>query len=138
MKEINRSKTGRIPQVYPETFKRMVIEEYLGTGLSKMEIQRKHKILFKSAICTWMKQLGYTDIHGKINYFEDVTRQELMDKKAKPAIEETETTALLKKRIRELERALEDERLRSEAYQLTIEIAEKELNIPIRKKRSTK
>lgn len=138
MKEIYREQTGRIPQVYPETFKRMVIEEYLKTGQSKMDIQRKHNILFKSAICTWMKQLGYTDIHGKIHYIEAVNRNEMMKKQAKPVIEETESIALLKKQIRELERSLEDEKLRSEAYQLTIEIAEKEFNIPIRKKRSTK
>jgi hypothetical protein len=41
-------------------------------------------------------------------------------------------------RIKELERLLEDEQLRSEAYRRMIEIAEKDLNIPIRKKSDTK
>ena len=123
--------------MYSEAFKRMVIEEYLGTGLSKMDIQRKHKILYKSAICTWMKRLGYNDIHGKLPYFEVANNIELK-KQAKPTNAEAEETALLKKRVRELERILEDEKLRSEAYKLTIEIAEREFNIPIRKKRNTK
>jgi len=44
----------------------------------------------------------------------------------------------LEERIRELERQLEDEKLRSEAYQRIIEKAEKELKVPIRKKPNTK
>ena len=40
----------------------------------------------------------------------------------------------LQKRIAELERQLQDEKLRSEAYQRMIEKAEKELHIQIRKK----
>lgn len=39
----------------------------------------------------------------------------------------------LQHKIRELERQLEDEKLRSEAYLRIIEKAEKELRIPIRK-----
>jgi hypothetical protein len=41
---------------------------------------------------------------------------------------------LLQKRVAELERQLQDEKLRSEAYRRMIEKAEKELHIQIRKK----
>ena len=44
------------------------------------------------------------------------------------------TDQTLEQRVKELERLLEDEQLRSEAYKRMIEIAEKDLNIPIRKK----
>jgi hypothetical protein len=44
----------------------------------------------------------------------------------------------LKKRIKELERLLEDERLKSEAYNRMIELTEKELKISIRKKANTR
>ena len=44
----------------------------------------------------------------------------------------------LQKRILELERQLEDEKLRSEAYARMIEKAERELKISIRKKIGTK
>ena len=44
----------------------------------------------------------------------------------------------LEEKIKELERQLEDEKLRSEAYQRIIEKAEKELKVPIRKKPNTK
>jgi hypothetical protein len=44
----------------------------------------------------------------------------------------------LQKRIKELERQLENAKLKAEGYELMIEIAEKELKIPIRKKSGTK
>ncbi|TDO28802.1 hypothetical protein BC659_0882 [Sediminibacterium goheungense] len=50
-----------IRQMFDESFKRKVIEEYLSTRQSKMSIQCKYNIHFKSAICTWMKRLGYTE-----------------------------------------------------------------------------
>jgi transposase len=44
----------------------------------------------------------------------------------------------LQKRIKELEKQLETAQLKAEGYELMIEIAEKELKIPIRKKSDTK
>jgi transposase len=44
----------------------------------------------------------------------------------------------LLKRIKELEKQLETSQLKAEGYEIMIEIAEKELNIPIRKKSDTK
>ena len=51
-------------------------------------------------------------------------------KKNTPKTKEEE----LQVRIKELEKALEYEKLRSLAYSTMIDIAEKEFNIPIRKK----
>ncbi len=45
-----------------------------------------------------------------------------------------ETIEGLEARVKELERQLSDERLRSEAYDTMIDIAEETFNIPIRKK----
>ena len=42
------------------------------------------------------------------------------------------------KRIKELERQLEDEKIRAEGYSKMIDIAEGQLNISIRKKSTTK
>ena len=44
----------------------------------------------------------------------------------------------LQRRINELEKQLETAQLKAEGYALMIEIAEKELKIPIRKKSGTK
>jgi len=122
-----------IRQMFDESFKRKVIEEYLSTGQSKTSIQRKYNIHFKSAICTWMKRLGYTEkVEQKCN-LAFLKRSILSNSTPKP------TNAIdADKKIRDLERQLEDAKLQAEAYKRIIEKAEKELNIPIRKKHNTK
>ena len=122
-----------IRQMFDESFKRKVIEEYLSTRHSKMSIQRKYNINFKSAICTWMKRLGYTEkVEQKCN-LASLKRSILSNSTPKP------TNAIdADKKIRDLERQLEDAKLQAEAYKRIIEKAEKELNIPIRKKHNTK
>lgn len=122
-----------IRQMFDESFKRKVVEEYLATGSSKMELLRKYNIHFKSAIQTWMKRLGYADPYAIKGRKFEIIKQPTLAKKPKE-----ETNEELLKRIRELERQLEDEKLRSELYSRIIEKAEKELKIPIRKKPNTK
>ncbi|MDB5015055.1 MAG: Transposase [Daejeonella sp.] len=120
-------------QHYSESFKRKVCEEYLLTGHSKMSLLKKYDIRMKSGIQKWLRQLGYEDIHQKARYL-NLPLSSLAKKKTA-----TSTSAdLLEKRIKELERLLEDEQLRSEAYSRIIDIAEKEFHIPIRKKPNTK
>ena len=52
--------------------------------------------------------------------------------------EKATDTESLNKRIKELERDLEDAKLKAEGYSRMIDIAERELKIKIRKKPSTK
>ena len=121
---------------YDEKFKRKVIEEYLSTGCTKMSLIRKYNIQFKSAIKTWMRVRGYQDPYvdvqkptfGKIT-FHSLSKQ---SKKAPGGVKE------LEKKVLELQRQLEDEKFRSEAYARIIEKAEQELKISIRKKINTK
>jgi transposase len=121
-----------IRQMFDEQFKRMVINEYLTTGCSKMSLLHKYNIHFKSAIQTWMKKLGYTDNYPKkVNKFAIINTPMVSTR-------QQEDVQCLQNRIRILEKQLEEEKLRSEAYARVIEKAEKELKIPIRKKYSTK
>ena len=124
---------------YSEKFKRKVIEEYLRIGCTKMDLVRKYKIRSKSGITSWMQELGYEDINRKMYYFEVLNRATLMagkkSKKQKTPV--SEQTALLEK-IKLLELKLEEEKLRSEMFSRMVEIAEKDLNIPIRKKYNTR
>ena len=121
-----------IRQMFDESFKRMVVEEYLATKCSKMGLLRKYNIHFKSAIQTWMRRLGYQDKH----------RVERIKFVGLPSIQvmptKSDNIQELQRKIAELERLLQDEKLRSEAYSRIIEKAEKELKIPIRKKPNTK
>jgi transposase len=123
---------------YPETFKRKVVEEYLANGGAKTTLLAKYGIKFRSAVQTWMKQLGYEDIHKKVSYLEIKNHIELAAKYSKKPTSAQQDDAELQKRIKELERQLEDEKLRSEAYRRMIDIAERELNVPIRKKSNTR
>lgn len=118
---------------YDRGFKTKIVEEYLATGCTKMSLIRKYNIQFKSAIQTWMRVLGYNDPYGPSQTFKfgEITFTPL-SKLPKS------TPTDLQKRINELERQLEDEKLRSEAYARMIEKAEKELKISIRKKPGTK
>ncbi|SRR5258705_9178522 len=121
---------------YDRAFKTKVIEEYLATGCAKMFLLRKYNIQFKSAIQTWMRVLGYKEVNGqpqKFNFGKIIFTP--LPQQQKDTITDP---ADLQKKIHELERQLEDEKLRSEAYARIIEKAEKELKIPIRKKPGTK
>lgn len=90
----------------------------------------------KSGIQRWMKQLGYLDIHQKTRDLPPSIIPPLALKKTDK--QESATNQALEQRIKELERLLEDEQLRSEAYGRMIAIAEQEYKIPIRKKSNTK
>lgn len=118
---------------YDREFKKRIIEEYLTSGCAKMFLVRKYNIKFKSAIQTWMRILGYSDpiSQGQRAKFGEIILVPL-------AKSQKNTPADLEKRVRELERLLEDEKLRSEGYSRMIEKAEKELKISIRKKTTTK
>jgi transposase-like protein len=123
-----------IRQMFSEPFKRKVIEEYLSTGCSKMSLLKKYDIHFKSAIQTWMHKLGYTDGYRRQKLtFAPINIMSLPTDNTDKI-----SNSDLQKKVKELERQLEDEKLRSEAYVRIIEKAEKELNIPIRKKPNTK
>ena len=84
-----------------------------------------------------MRQLGYTDAPKKVSIFRLINRTALA-KKYKPAASSKADTKALENRIKDLERQLEDERLRSQMYNRMIEIAETEFKVPIRKKPNTK
>lgn len=126
---------GQFVQIYSEAFRRKVIEEYLTSNVSKMFLLRKYGIKIKSGIQRWMKLYGYEDNKRPVFIKFSAVRSHALirrmntDKASKKQLEE---------KIRELERQLEDEKLRAEAYQRIIEKAEKELKVPIRKKPNTR
>ena len=122
---------------YSEAFKRSVIDEYLVSGLPKLIVQRKHGIKFKSAIVTWMRQLGYAGADRKVSILRLSNQLELA-KKYTPEQPPSKDAKALENRIKELERQLEDEKIRTEMLSRMIDIAETEFKVPIRKKPNTK
>ena len=132
--KFQKRENGRFAPVYCESFRRKVIEEYLNSGASKMSLLRKYDIKIKSGIQRWMKLYGYKDKQPLVLSFTSTSSYALVRKMNTGKASKKE----LEDKIRELERQLQDEKLRSEAYVRMIEKAEKELKIPIRKKSNTK
>lgn len=121
--ETNRKKNGRR---YPESFKRQVCEEYIQGGQNQKEVLSRNKIDNLNALSIWLRRYGY--LEKKDNF-----AQKEIPIMPKRKLNSAEYESLVQ-RIKELERELEDEKLRSEGFNLMIDIAEKEFKIGIRKK----
>lgn len=116
-----------------------MIELYLTGQYTKAEIWFKYTGSHgeHGNILKWMRRLGYET--------EFIVRQRqqlpILAKQASKTLKKDSNYTnpeKLRRRIAELEKQLEDARIKAEGYQLMIEIAEKELKIPIRKKSDTK
>ena len=146
-KPISGLKVGKIIQkankYFSESEKHFIIQELLSTKCTKVQIweiytgqREEHGQLLR-----WMKQLGYnTSIKTRRPNFD--TKTTVMAKKevsqeVKSEFDDFETLQL-KKRIAELEKRLKDADMKAIAYSTMVDVAEKEFNIPIRKKYNTK
>lgn|SRR5690606_713194 len=104
---------------YSESFKRAVVKEYERGILNKDQIQSKYGIRGNSRVLEWCRK------YGKLHYpkFSSIGRP-MKDPQ--------------KQRIKELEKQLEDARLKVLAYEKLISITEKEEGISILKKDAAK
>ena len=114
---------------YPESLKLKVVEEYLTTDISMNEIREKYFIKGVNVVRSWIRK------------FEEIDRKE---KSGPTQIAMTKTSSSvsrekeLEAKLKEAEKALEHERLRNLALSTMIDVAEREFNIPIRKKPGSK
>jgi len=125
---------------FSEDEKRVIIEDYLQSGLTKQAIWEKYVGYGeeKGYILRWMRKLGYIyDPKQKDAIF--VFQKDSMNKspKAKSIYTLFEYTRL-EQRILELEKQLQESELKALTYQTMIDVAERELNISIKKKSNTK
>lgn len=111
---------------YSQAFKLQVVEEILRGELTKEQARRKYGLRSKSGVLSWMRKFGVSGCRQIPESFESMKEEESTNK---PGLE---------KRVKELEHALEDAKLKAEGYSRMIDIAERELKITIRKKSSTK
>lgn len=112
-----------------DEFKLKVVQEYLGTGISREELKKKYGLPGNSYIDRWMLKFGLSK-PGE----EQISIYKAMSKETAKTDKEKE----LQLRVDQLEKDLEMERLRSRALDKMIDIAERDLKIPIRKKSGTK
>lgn len=113
--------------------KQQIILEYLEQGCGYRKLQEKYGIS-RTTICKWVQI--YQGIHGldrtqkqQNHYLRD------MDDPNKKRLPKANPTSLdLEKKIAALEKQLQWEKLRADALDTMINIAEEKLNIAIRKK----
>ncbi len=130
---------------FTETERHAIIQEMLKNKWTKQyswmlytgELEERGQLL------RWMRKLGYV---GKIEHKQFVSKRSIrrfevkstvMAEKQNPEQDSFENLQL-KKRIAELEKQLKDAEMKAIAYSTMVDIAEKEFNIPIKKKFNTK
>lgn len=114
---------------YSDELKMKVVQEYVNSDLSQVELLEKYSIKGKSCITNWMRKFGLKEDRVKVKL-----SQSTMSKGRKKTTQEL----ALEAKVKELEKTLEYEKLRSLALYTMIDVAEDKLKISIRKKFGTK
>lgn len=101
-----------------------ILREYFETGVPASKIIEKYQLSSRAILFGWMDKY----LNEENELAGNTQRQE----------GQTRTVEELRQENERLRKALDLEKLRSEAYSTMIDVAEKTFNIPIRKKRGTK
>ena len=125
-----------------------IVKEYLSGAISKSDLWFKYTGSYKEHgnINRWLTQLGLQPQYCKYDSRREKSANfELPNSSTLPKEESTGSEGStnpsieeLQKKLTALKAELETEKLRTEGYQLMIEIAERQFNIPIVKKSDTK
>ena len=125
---------------FTEAEKRFIIEDYISSRKTKTEIWYKYTGYHEEhgSLLRWMRQLGYDNsIPNRRSNFV-LNPIQMKKKKGQEKTTESFENLQLKKRVEDLEKQLKDAELKAIAFSTMVDIAEKEFNIPIRKKLNTK
>ncbi len=141
MKEESKAISGfRSGKSFTINERHQIIQELYSSQRSKQQIwkkytgeDREHGILLK-----WMRQLGYNGHSNRSSNFDKNNSLMTNKKKTLQIGEESFEILQLKRRVLELESQLKDAEMKAIAFSTMVDIAEREFNIPIRKKLSTK
>ena len=115
-------------RIYSEEFKWKVVQDVLSGKYNKEDARRIYGIGSKCAILYWMRQFS-----GISDY-----RDGGIPIQGKKLLEEMKELGQSEKRIKELEQALERERLRADLWQKIVELAGNEINVDLIKKYGAK
>jgi transposase len=115
--------------IYPDDFKLKVVQDYLTTDLSQDEIKTKYGIGGNNCINNWMRKFGMRAPSEK----QLKLQRHMSNESVRTAREK-----ILESKLHDLKKELDYERLRNEALNTLIDVAEKEYKLAIRKKPGTK
>ena len=116
-------------KLYREDEKLFFLHSYYQSGMSKHAFCRAHGICCPALLNSWIKK--YSNLAEELSLPSEQESPD-MSNRSKEAYKDE--NAQLKKRIKELEKALSFSKLETEARELMITRAEELFNIPIRKK----
>jgi transposase-like protein len=113
--------------------KTQIIQEYLTQGCGFRKLAARYGIS-RTTICKWV--LIHQGIHNlpASEKQQKYSTSSMNSSKKKLTADQLQSTDALQEKIAALEKQLEWEKLRAEALDTMINIAEKDLNISIRKK----
>ena len=126
---------------YSETDRHAIIREMLKNNWTKQYawVRYTGEPEERGQLMRWMRKLGYVKVirHKK---FKFTGKSPTMPRRIPEQSNEDESFEVLqlKKRIAELEKQLKDSEMKAIAFATMVDIAEKEFNIPIKKKFNTK
>ncbi len=121
---------------YSLELKHQICKDHMENGLSLGECVDKYNLSCHSLVHDWLRKLGYIpgiNRRTRSAYIGVENFNTLPDKRKKK-----QSLTPDQEQIELLEKELQDAKLLAEGYRRMIEIAEKKLKIPIRKKPNTR
>ena len=116
---------------YDESEKISIVSEYVMSHVSAEKIVSKYHLSSKQLLFNWIDK--YVNEKELVSLQDETNPSDPMAKKSpEDRVKELEAEN------KQLQKALELEKLRSKAYDTMIDVAEETFNIPIRKKSGTK
>ncbi len=112
---------------YSTSFKLRVVQEIESGELSKRSARRKYGIQGGNTVTTWLRKYGTFD-------WENQTPSNMPKSQEQKIMELEQKVKLLEKQKAFLERQVETADKKAIIFDMMISLAEKEYNIPIRKK----
>lgn len=116
--------------------KKLIISDYLSGKETKRSVYNRYTgyNTENGKITMWMRKFGIEDNFIKIPTFEYMANRKKEEEAGSGEFE----ILKLKKRIEDLEKQVQTAEMKAVAFSTMVDIAEKEFNIPIRKKYNTK
>lgn len=115
--------------VFTDELKLKYVQEWLNTDISFKALKKKYGVGSNDSLYIWMRKFGLSKPKEK-----SLKEHSFMSKETL----KTDSERLLEQKVRQLEKDLDFEKLRTHALDKMIDIAERDLNISIRKKAGTK
>ena len=109
-----------------------IVRDYMENHLSPEAVVEKYRLNNKYLLYQWVGQYLSKSLSLSDSNEMESDMKKVKDNIASLSDQEKDL------RIKNLEKALELEKLRSRGFEVMIDVAEKQLNIPIRKKAGTK